>query len=107
MQNYRYDDSQLHWQEASDIPPATRFINSPYDQEARYGKKYSTRWTGYKVHLTETCEADQPHLSIHVATTPAPESDMSMTEAIQADLQEAQLLPGQHVLDTGYINADV
>jgi len=21
-------------------------INSPYDQEARYGKKYSTRWTG-------------------------------------------------------------
>src|SRR5215510_9464459 len=28
------------------------------------------------VHLTETCEADQPHLLIHVATTPAPESDV-------------------------------
>src|SRR5690349_15079932 len=55
-------------------------INSPYDQEARYGKKYSTRWTGYKVHLTETCEVDQPHLLIDVATTPAPESDVSMTE---------------------------
>jgi len=89
VQNYRYDDGQLHWREPSDIPPATRFINSPYDQEARYGKKYSTRWTGYKVHLTETCEADQPHLIIHVATTPAPQSDVSMTEVIQADLQLA------------------
>jgi transposase len=107
VQNYRYDDGQLHWREPSDIPPATLFINSPYDQEARYGKKYSTRWTGYKVHLTETCEADQPHLLIHVATTPAPESDVSMTEVIQADLQEAQMLPSQHLLDTGYSNADV
>jgi len=107
VQNYRYDDGQLHWREPSDIPPAAHFINSPYDPEARYGKKYSTHWTGYKVHLTETCEADPPHLLIHVATTPAPESDVSMTQAIQADLQQAQLLPGQHLLDTGYVNADV
>jgi len=107
VQNYRCDNGQLHWREPSDIPAATRFINSPYDQEARYGKKYSMRWTGYKVHLTETCEADQPHLLIHVATTPAPNSDVSMTEIIQADRQEAQMLPGQHFLDTGYVNADV
>jgi transposase len=46
VQNYRYDDGQLHWRESSDIPPAALFINSPYDQEARYGKKYSMRWTG-------------------------------------------------------------
>jgi len=107
VQNYRCDEGQLHWREASDIPPATQFINSPYDQEARYGKKYSTHWTGYKVHLTETCETDQPHLIIHVATTPAPNSDVGMTEAIQADLQQAQMLPSQHLLDTGYVNADV
>jgi transposase len=30
-----------------------------------------------------------------------------MTEVIQADLQEAQMLPSQHLLDTGYVNADV
>jgi transposase len=65
------------------------------------------RWTGYKVHLTEPCEADQPHLIIHVATTPAATSDVEMTEAIQADLQQGQLLPSQHLLDTGYVNADV
>src|SRR5437868_777535 len=43
VQNYRYADGQLHWREPSDIAPATQFINSPYDQEARYGKKYSMR----------------------------------------------------------------
>lgn len=95
IQNYRFEDSQVHWREQPDIPPAALFINSPYDPEARYGKKYSTRWTGYKVHLTETCEQDQPHLIIHVATTPAPTSDVVMTEVIQADLQETQMSPRQ------------
>lgn len=83
------------------------FLNAPYDPQARYRKKYSTRWTGYKVHLTETCNVDQPHLIIHVATTPAPKSDVAMTEVIQADLPRAQRLPRQHLLDAGYINADV
>src|SRR6266567_2485613 len=30
-------------------------IRSPYDPEARTGKKRETTWFGYKVHLTETC----------------------------------------------------
>jgi transposase len=107
IQNYHAQEGQVRWREQADIPPATQFINSPYDPQARYGKKYSLRWTGYKVHLTETCEADQPHLIIHVATTPAATSDVEMTEAIQADLQQGQMLPSQHLLDTGYVNADV
>jgi transposase len=107
IQNYHAAEGQVRWREQADIPPATQFINSPYDPQARYGKKYSLRWTGYKVHLTETCETDQPHLIIHVATTPAATSDVEMTEAIQADLQQAQMLPSQHLLDTGYVNADV
>ena len=88
------------------LPPSTR-INSPYDPQARYGKKYSLHWTGYKVHLTETCDSDQPHLIVHVATTPAPKSDVAMTEVIQADLHQARLPPSRHLLDAGYSNADV
>lgn len=107
IQNYRYEDGQVHWRDQSDIPDASLFINSPYDPQARYAKKYDTRWTGYKVHVTETCDVEQPHLIVHVATTPAPKSDVAMTEVIQADLQRAQRLPGQHLLDAGYINADV
>jgi hypothetical protein len=51
------------------------------------------------VHLTETCEAERPHLLIHVATTPAPNSDVGMIEAIQAHLQQAQMLLGTEAGD--------
>ena len=36
--------------------PAAQLINSPYDLDARYGKKRTTLWVGYKVHFTQTCE---------------------------------------------------
>ena len=51
------------------------------------------------------CEKDAPHLITHVATTPAPHPDEAMVEPIHADLERAQLLPGQHLLDSGYIRA--
>ncbi|MFL5586305.1 MAG: hypothetical protein ACJ8DI_01455, partial [Ktedonobacteraceae bacterium] len=31
--------------------PAAQLINSPYDLDARYGKKRTTLWVGYKVHF--------------------------------------------------------
>src|SRR5437588_6918036 len=38
------------------ILPAAQLITSPYDLDARNGKKRATFWTGYKVHFTQTCE---------------------------------------------------
>lgn len=105
VQNYYWQDDQLHWRDQNTIPPATTFINSPYDPEARFGKKRSTMWTGYKIHLTETCEQDLPHLITHVATTPAPKTDEAMTEVIHTDLQQADLLPDEHLLDGGYVTS--
>ncbi len=55
--------------------PAAQLINSPYDLDARYGKKRTTLWVGYKVHFTQTCDEDAPQLITHVETTPAPLSD--------------------------------
>jgi len=107
IQNYCWVNGQIQWRRNDNVPPATLFINSPYDHEARYGKKRETRWTGYKVHLTETCEQDSPHLITHVATTTAPTTDEVMTETIHEELQRACLLPGQHFLDTGYITAPI
>jgi transposase len=105
IQNYVWVEGQLHWRDNDNLPPGKQLINSPYDQEARYGKKRETRWTGYKVHLTETCEEESPHLITHVATTPATTTDEAMTETIHADLERASLTPRQHLLDTGYITA--
>jgi transposase len=46
VHNYQASDGQLRWREAEDLPPATQFINSPYDPEAHLGNKRSTLWTG-------------------------------------------------------------
>jgi transposase len=107
IQNSVSEDGQLRWREAEDMPPATQFFNSPYDPEARFGKKRSTLWTGSKVHLTETCEQTLPHLLTHVATTPAPRTDEAMTEVIQEELSQADLSPGEHFVDAGYVSARV
>ena len=86
MQNYRWDGTQLHWREADNIPPAARFISSPYDSEAHYARKHTTQWVGYKVHITETCEDDLPHLITHIETTPGPTADGAATPKIHAAL---------------------
>jgi transposase len=80
--------------------------NSPYDPEARYGKKRETTWVGYKAHLTETCDADTPHLLIQVTTTPAATADGTTRTAIQEDLAQRALLPRAHLVNAGYIDAE-
>jgi hypothetical protein len=59
------------------------------------------------VHLTETCEQDSPHLITHVETTTAPVSDDARTASIHAGLKHQDLLPGQHLVDTGYVDAEL
>ena len=107
MQNYWWDGTQLHWREADNIPPAAQFISSPYDAEAHYARKHTTQWVGYKVHLTETCEDDLPHLITHIATTPGPTADGATTPQIHAALEQRGLLPGTHIVDTGFLDADL
>jgi transposase len=89
------------WRQES-LLPAAQLITSPYDLDARNGKKRSTFWTGYKVHFTQTCDEEAPQLITHVQTTPAPSSDESGLSAIHADLAEKELLPNQHLVDSGY-----
>ena len=108
LQNYLWTtEGHLVWRAADNLPPAALFISSPYDRDAHYSKKRSTSWIGYKVHLTETCDDDAPHLITHVETTPAPVADAAMTAPIHAALQEKALLPATHLVDTGYIDAEL
>jgi transposase len=57
------------------------------------------------VHLTESCEPHLPLLITHVETTSAPVSDDAMTATIHAGLDRKELLPAEHVVDTGYVDA--
>lgn len=85
--------------------PAAQLINSPYDLDARYGKKRTTLWVGYKVHFTQTCDEDAPLLITHVETSRAPVNDEKALSAIHANLAEKDLLPDQHLVDAGYVDA--
>jgi len=63
IQQYYVPTPAVHWRTAEDLPPHALLICSPYDTQARYATKRETHWTGYKVHLTETCDEEGPHLS--------------------------------------------
>lgn len=86
-------------------------IRSPYDAEAEVGAKRGKHHFGYKVHFTETCalpeEEGRPHLIVQVTTTPGSVQDVEVTEAIQAELAAADLLPEQLLADTGYASGDL
>lgn len=107
IQNFLWIDQRLAWRSNDQIPPTLQFIGSPYDVEAHYSKKRSTSWVGYKVHFTETCDEKTPHLITHVETTSAPITDDSTTAGIHEHLKEKDLLPSLHVVDTGYVDADL
>jgi transposase len=97
----------LRWRTGDEQPPSAVRIASPYDLEARYSSKRDIHWVGYKVHLTETCDADHPDLITQVMTTPATTQDSVMGPTIHRDLAQRELLPGTHLLDSGYVDADL
>jgi transposase len=105
VQQYQRVEGSVQWRAADNIPPASSFISSPYDRDAHYAKKGTTQWVGYKVHLSETCDEDLPRLITHVETTPAPTADGEMTPVIHAALDAQDLLPGVHLVDTGFLDA--
>jgi transposase len=75
-----------------DPPPSVSAVVSPYDTEARYRGRHATLWTGYVVHLSETCEADAVHL-------------VRCTAAIHRALAGKGLAPSEHLVDTAYVEA--
>jgi transposase len=108
VQQYYRAPEGVRWRTAAEgLPSAARMISSPYDPEAHYAKKHTTSWIGYKVHFTESCEKDKLHLITHVETTAAPVADAEATTLIHAALNEKQLLPHLHIVDTGYLDAEL
>jgi transposase len=106
VQQFYADSVSARWREAKDLPPSSLLICTPYDPDARFSKKRSTTWTGYKVHLTESCDEESPHLITDVQTTLAPLCDSDMTVPIEQHLQARRLLPKELLLDQGYVTAD-
>ncbi len=100
-------ESDGRWRAKEDLSPSNQLQHSPYDPDARYGKKRETSWVGYKLHVTETCDPDVPHLIVPVATTPACVADAAELAPIHEHLDAHHLLPGRQLVDAGYIDAEV
>ena len=100
------------------LPPGRARIVSPYDPDARYGEKRGKGWLGYKAHYTETVSDPAgdapgtgrpavPNLPTDVQTTHAAVPDVAMTSPVHDSLEAADLLPGEHAVDSGYVPADL
>jgi transposase len=107
VQQYYWEGSEVSWREAGNVPSGATNIQSPYDPEARYSEKRDIAWTGYKLHLTESCDENRPHLITNVVTTDASVPDVSVTEDIHTALVEKGLPPDTHLVDAGYPDADL
>ncbi len=116
QQYYDLSGGKANWRAGPQASEDEGIIRSPYDPEARTGKKRETTWFGYKVHLTETCALEatedaqaraMPQLIVQVQTTVANVQDVDMTQVIQEDLAQHQLLPTEQIVDTGYIDAEL
>ena len=79
-------------------------VESPYDTEARFRAKSGMGWTGYMIHLTETCDAERPRLVVHAEATPANVHEAMRTQAIHDALAAKGLSPSKHLVDAGYVS---
>lgn len=109
VQNFFHDEhANLRWRTSEEgFPRSTDYINSPFDLDCRYGRRYALSWVGYRVHLTETCENGLPNIITDVQTTPAPVADGDATPIIHESLKERDLLPKRQFVDTGYLDAEL
>ena len=98
---------EARWRAGPELSRAAGAVESPYDTEARHSSKRDTAWTGYKAHLSETCETGLPRLVTNVHTTAATVQDVSCTEDIHKGLSGKGLLPGLHLVDAGYVGAEL
>ena len=101
------DEQPLRWRLAEDVPPAAVLIRTPYDRDARDSNKRDSEWTGYKVHLTETCDDELPNLLTDVTTTPSPSADYDVLPTIQDHLASRQVTPGEQLVDAGYVRVPI
>lgn len=106
-EQYTDPPGPIRWRAVKELASPATLIASPYDVEARWSTKQSVTWIGYKVHITETCDADRPCIITHVETTPATTPDDQMLAPIHTALAARELLPQEHLVDAGYTDANV
>ena len=105
VQQFMIVDGVAQLRPAEFLAPSSARIQSPYDTQARFASKRSTKWLGYKVHLTETYGEETPNIITNVQTEEATVNDNYSLPEIHERLSKSELLPNKHLVDGGYIEA--
>jgi len=107
VQQYDLSSAAVPWGTAEEpgLPPWALGLRSPHDSQARYWDKGGSAWGGYKAQVTETCAAGTPRVIRQVATTLATVPDQAGLEGVHQELAATALLPGRHLVDSGYVHA--
>jgi transposase len=103
----RNESNQVIWVNSKELPRAATAIESPYDTQAKHSSKRDIIWTGYKAHLSESCDDGLPRIITNVYTTVATQQDVASTANIQQSMADKNLLPSRHLVDAGYVDAEL
>jgi len=79
-------------------------IQSPHDGEARWSKKGQSSWVGDKLQVSETDDAELPHLITDIALTSSVTGDTTALADIQARQAARDVLPAERYVDQAYVS---
>ena len=88
-------------------------VENPHDPDAHDGNKGSKQWVGYKVHVVETVDPQQPvrtkaepgeHFITEIVTSEAAQNEVAgLAEALKRQREQHQITPAAMYADAGYV----
>jgi Transposase DDE domain/Transposase domain (DUF772) len=91
----------------------SRAVRNPHDPDAHYAEKRKKQWVGYKVHVVESVDPEQPakrkgepaeHFITEILTTEAAQDEMAgLAEALQREREHHEIEPQAMYADAGYV----
>jgi len=92
-------------------PP--KAVQNPHDPDAHYADKGTKQWIGYKVHVMESVDPEEPakvkaepgeHFITEIITTEAAQDEMAgLTESLKREQEHHEIKPAAVYADGGYV----
>jgi len=90
-----------------------RAVQNPHDPDAHFADKGKKQWVGYKVHVVESVDPEEPakvkgeppeHFITEILTTEAAQDEMAgLTEALKRQENQHEIKPEAMYADGGYV----
>jgi hypothetical protein len=87
-------------------------VQNPHDPDAHYADKGPRQWIGYKVHVAESVDPEQPikkkgepaeHFITEILTEAAQDEMAGLTETLKREQEHHGITPQAMYTDAGYV----